>query len=83
MVSSTRARTTHEHRPYDAVVPKSIVCLREGYARESLMRDVISGVVVGIVALPLALAFAIASGVPPERGLCTAIIAAFLTPASR
>jgi sulfate permease, SulP family len=59
-------------------VPKSLVCLREGYTRESLLRDVIAGVVVGIVALPLALAFAIASGVPPERGLYTAIIAGFL-----
>lgn len=59
-------------------VPKSLVCLREGYTRESLSRDVIAGVVVGIVALPLALAFAIASGVPPERGLYTAIIAGFL-----
>jgi SulP family sulfate permease len=58
--------------------PKSLVCLREGYTRESLLRDLIAGVVVGIVALPLALAFAIASGVPPERGLYTAIIAGFL-----
>ncbi len=59
-------------------VPKSIVCLREGYSRESLLRDAVAGVVVGIVALPLALAFAIASGVPPERGLYTAIVAGFL-----
>src|SRR5437773_1456687 len=59
-------------------VPKSIVCLREGYTRETLSRDLLSGVVVGIVALPLALAFAIASGVPPERGIYTAIIAGFL-----
>ena len=59
-------------------VPKSIVCLREGYSRERLLRDVVAGVVVGIVALPLALAFAIASGVPPERGLYTAIVAGFL-----
>jgi SulP family sulfate permease len=42
------------------------------------MRDLVAGIVVGIVALPLALAFAIASGVPPERGLYTAIIAGFL-----
>ncbi|MCU1227120.1 MAG: sodium-independent anion transporter [Acidobacteria bacterium] len=42
------------------------------------MRDLIAGVVVGIVALPLALAFAIASGVPPERGLYTAIVAGFI-----
>jgi SulP family sulfate permease len=59
-------------------IPKSIVCLREGYTRERLFRDLIAGVVVGIVALPLALAFAIASGVPPERGLYTAVIAGFL-----
>ena len=59
-------------------VPKSVVCLREGYTRDSLLRDVAAGVVVGIVALPLALAFAIASGVPPERGLYTAIVAGFL-----
>ncbi len=60
------------------LVPKSIVCLREGYTRETVARDVIAGLVVGIVALPLALAFAIASGVPPERGLYTAIVAGFL-----
>jgi sulfate permease, SulP family len=59
-------------------VPKSVVCFREGFTRESLMRDAIAGIVVGIVALPLALAFAIASGVPPERGLYTAIVAGFL-----
>jgi SulP family sulfate permease len=59
-------------------IPKSIICFREGYTRERLFRDLIAGVVVGIVALPLALAFAIASGVPPERGLYTAVIAGFL-----
>ena len=59
-------------------VPKSIVCIREGITREQLLRDLMAGVVVGVVALPLALAFAIASGVPPERGLYTAIIAGFL-----
>ena len=59
-------------------VPKSLVCFREGYTREAVTRDVIAGIVVGIVALPLALAFAIASGVPPERGLYTAIVAGFL-----
>ncbi len=59
-------------------VPKSIVCLREGYTREQFVRDLMAGVVVGIVALPLALAFAIASGVPPERGLYTAVVAGFL-----
>jgi SulP family sulfate permease len=66
------------HNRRTVFVPKSIVCFREGYTREQVMRDLISGVVVGIVALPLALAFAIASGVPPERGLYTAIVAGFL-----
>ncbi|HEV2721828.1 MAG TPA: sulfate permease [Thermoanaerobaculia bacterium] len=59
-------------------IPKSIVCLREGYTRERFARDLGAGVVVGIVALPLALAFAIASGVAPEHGLYTAVIAGFL-----
>src|SRR5438270_4528230 len=69
---------TFRHNRRSVFVPKSLVCLREGYTRESLMRDRLAGVVVGIVALPLALAFAIASGVPPERGLYTAVIAGFL-----
>jgi len=59
-------------------VPKLITVLREGYKREDLYRDLQAGVVVGIVALPLGLAFAIASGVTPERGLFTAIIAGFI-----
>jgi len=61
-------------------LPKSVVALRQ-YSRADLLRDASAGLVVGIVALPLALAFAIASGVPPERGLYTAIIAGFLVSA--
>ena len=49
-----------------------------GYDRSALVRDVGAGVTVGIVALPLAMAFAIASGLKPEAGLFTAIIAGFL-----
>jgi sulfate permease, SulP family len=64
--------------PRSVFIPKSIVCFREGLTREQVMRDLIAGVVVGIVALPLALAFAIASGVPPERGIYTAIVAGFI-----
>lgn len=59
-------------------VPKLIVCLREGYSRKQFFQDAQAGVVVGMVALPLAMAFAIASGLPPERGLFTAIVAGFL-----
>jgi len=47
----------------------------EGYNSERFRKDLIAGVIVGIVALPLAMAFAIASGVPPDRGIYTAIVA--------
>jgi SulP family sulfate permease len=59
------------------LVPKLFTTLRD-YDREQLTRDIIAGIIVGIVALPLAIAFAIASGLPPERGLYTAIVAGFL-----
>ena len=58
-------------------VPKLITTLR-GYDRRQFMSDLTAGVIVGVVALPLAIAFAIASGVTPDRGLYTAIIAGFL-----
>jgi SulP family sulfate permease len=61
----------------DEFVPKLFTLLRAGIPREQLRRDIIAGIVVGVVALPLAIAFAIASGVPPEKGLITAIIAGF------
>lgn len=63
---------------YQDFIPKSIVCFREGYSKEYFFNDLFAGVSVGIIALPLALAFAIASGVSPEKGLFTAIIAGFL-----
>ena len=58
-------------------VPKLQTTL-QGYTREQFYKDLISGIIVGIVAIPLAIAFGIASGVSPERGLYTAIIAGFL-----
>jgi SulP family sulfate permease len=58
--------------------PKLLTVLREGISRQDLVRDALAGVVVGVVALPLAIAFAIASGVRPEQGLYTAIVAGFL-----
>jgi sulfate permease, SulP family len=63
---------------YQDFIPKSVVCLREGYSKSLFLSDLFAGVSVGVIALPLALAFAIASGVSPERGLFTAIIAGFL-----
>lgn len=62
------------------LVPKLFTTLRE-YDRRQLWADTMAGVIVGIVALPLAIAFAIASGVSPERGLFTAIVAGFLVSA--
>jgi SulP family sulfate permease len=59
------------------LIPKFFTTIRD-YDRDQLTRDLIAGVIVGIVALPLAIAFAIASGLPPERGLYTAIVAGFL-----
>lgn len=58
-------------------IPKLFTVLRQGYGRQQFGRDVLSGVIVGIVALPLAIAFAIASGVSPEKGLITAVVAGF------
>lgn len=57
--------------------PRLLDALR-GYDRRRLLADVGAGVTVGVVALPLAMAFAIASGVKPEQGLVTAIVAGFL-----
>src|SRR5262249_44535692 len=52
--------------------------LRSGYGRPELRADLLAGAVVGIVALPLSMALAIASGVPPQHGLATAIIGGFV-----
>ena len=59
-------------------VPKLFSLLKAGIAPAQLRKDVFAGIVVGIVALPLAIAFGIASGVTPEKGLVTAIIAGFV-----
>ncbi|MGA8220837.1 MAG: SulP family inorganic anion transporter [Candidatus Acidiferrales bacterium] len=58
-------------------LPKSVQCLK-GYDRHKFFADTVAGITVGLVALPLAMAFAIASGVSPQTGLYTAIIAGFL-----
>src|SRR5438067_1691876 len=58
-------------------LPKSVIFLRN-YDRHKFVSDLIAGVTVGLVALPLAMAFAIASGVPPQAGLYCAIVTGFL-----
>ncbi len=57
--------------------PKIVDTLKS-YSRQQFSRDLMAGLIVGIVALPLAIAFAIASGVSPEKGLYTAVIAGFI-----
>lgn len=59
-------------------VPKIWSSLRKGYTRQKLFNDLLAGIIVGIVALPLAIAFGIASGVKPEQGIFTAIVAGFI-----
>ena len=62
---------------FEMFKPKLLTTLK-GYTREQFFKDLTAGVIVGIVALPLAIAFAIASGVSPEKGLFTAIVAGFI-----
>ena len=58
--------------------PKLFTTLKQGYDKKTLIQDLLAGVIVGIVALPLAIAFGIASGASPEAGILTAIVAGFL-----
>src|SRR5512139_1765540 len=66
------------HHP---LLPKLFTVFRAGYSRRQFLEDLTAGTIVGIVALPLAIAFAIASGVKPEQGLYTAVIAGFIVSA--
>ena len=63
--------------PDERWLPKSILCLRH-YNPQKFLRDVIAGITVGLVALPLAMAFAIASGLTPQAGIYCAIVTGFL-----
>ncbi len=59
------------------LVPKLFTTLKT-YTKQQFYKDISAGIIVGVVALPLAIAFGIASGVSPEKGLFTAVIAGFL-----
>ena len=61
----------------DRWLPKSILCLRD-YTSDKFLRDLIAGITVGLVALPLAMAFSIASGLTPQAGIYCAIVTGFL-----
>ena len=58
--------------------PKLFTLIKKGITVKQLQQDITSGIIVGVIALPLAIAFAIASGVSPETGLLTAIIGGFI-----
>lgn len=58
--------------------PKLFSILKAGYSKDQFQKDLFAGIIVGIVALPLAIAFAVASGVTPDKGLVTAIVAGFI-----
>lgn len=60
-------------------MPKIMTVLKNGYTKQDLKSDALAGLTVSIVALPLAMALAIASGTSPDKGLITAVIAGFLT----
>ena len=57
--------------------PQLLLSLRN-YSKEAFVKDLVAGVIVAIIALPLSIALALASGVSPEQGLYTAIVAGFL-----
>jgi SulP family sulfate permease len=63
---------------HEKIKPKIITVYKQGYSSPVFFKDLTAGIIVGIVALPLAIAFAIASGVKPEQGLYTAIVAGFV-----
>ncbi|MBO4223775.1 SulP family inorganic anion transporter [Bradyrhizobium neotropicale] len=67
--------TAHLYRP------KLMTALGEGYSLDKLRQDAVAGLTVAVVALPLSMAIAVASGVTPERGLFTAIVGGFLVSA--
>ncbi len=64
-------------RDWKLFVPKSVTVLRQGYSLSDFRGDVIAGLTVAIVAMPLAMALAIASGATPAQGLITAVVAGF------
>ena len=61
-----------------SLLPKIVSVFKDGYSVGTFLKDLNAGIIVGVVAIPLAIAFAIASGVKPEQGLYTAIIAGLI-----
>ena len=80
-MTAVTATTTARPSFRDLYTPKLVTVLREGYGLASFRADAIAGLTVAIVALPLSMAIAIASGVGPERGLYTSIVGGFIVSA--
>lgn len=78
MDASRRSSRSPEPTFVELFTPKLVTVLREGYGLRDLRADAVAGLTVAIIALPLSMAIAIASGVGPERGLYTAIVGGFL-----
>jgi len=76
--SEKPAAVTHNPSFAELFTPKLVTILREGYGLHDLRADVVAGLTVAIVAIPLSMAIAIASGATPDRGLYTAIVGGFL-----
>ena len=74
MTLSTSSRATDGYRQY---IPALFTALAEGYGLRAFGKDIIAGLTVAIVALPLSMALAIASGTTPDKGLITAVVAGF------
>ncbi len=79
-MDATRDRSRRGGQPsfLELYTPKLVTVLREGYGLRDLRADLLAGLTVAIVALPLSMAIAIASGTTPDRGLYTAIVGGFL-----
>lgn len=69
---------TESTKKKNEFVPKFFTLLKKGITKQQLTNDIMAGIIVGIVALPLAIAFAIASGVSPEKGLITVVVAGLI-----
>jgi SulP family sulfate permease len=69
---------THKDSRWALFTPKLVTVFREGYGPAAFREDFIAGLTVAIVALPLSMALAIASGATPDKGLTTALVAGFL-----
>lgn len=74
--AKTRVQKMFDWRHF---VPQSFLCFREGYSWQKFQADLVAGIGLGVLALPLNMAFAIACGLGPEVGLYTAVVAGFLS----